>query len=140
MIGGESPLRGLSEATASRRQLHEMKAVKTTTGFFAARPCGMEARDEPQYRTQVNPSAGWSGSGECASKHEAQYPTGTGAVVGAAIAGHRSSLPQEISTGPPRGGRAAGGNDVCPKPVEKSDHPILVLKPGNAGGAKGVAG
>jgi len=26
VIGGESPLRGLSEATASRRQLHEVKA------------------------------------------------------------------------------------------------------------------
>jgi hypothetical protein len=117
-----------------------MKAGMTTTGIFAARPCGMEARDEPQYRTQVNPSAGWSGPGECASKHEARYPTVTGAVVGAAIAGYCSSLPQEISTSPPRGGRAAGGNDVRSMPVEKSDHPIVVTKPGNAGGAKGVAG
>jgi hypothetical protein len=27
-----------------------------------------------------------------------------------------------------------------PKPEEKSDHLIVVLKPGNAGGAKGVIG
>ena len=33
-----------------------------------------------------------------------------------------------------------GGNDVRPKPEEKSDHLIVVTKPGNAGGAKGVMG
>ena len=117
-----------------------MRVGDMTTGFFAARPCGMEARDEPQYRTQVNPTAGWSGPGECASQHEAQYPTGAGGVVGAAIAGHCSPLPQEISSGPrPQGrGSVQGGNDAYAMPVEKSDHPVVALKPGNAGGAKGV--
>jgi hypothetical protein len=38
------------------------------------------------------------------------------------------------------GGRTHGGNNVRPKPKEKSDHPILAMKPGNAGGAKGVMG
>ena len=33
-----------------------------------------------------------------------------------------------------------GGNDMRPKPGEKSDHPIVAWKPGNAGGAKGVMG
>jgi hypothetical protein len=33
-----------------------------------------------------------------------------------------------------------GGNDVRPKPQEKSDHPIVAWKPGNADGAKGVMG
>jgi len=37
-------------------------------------------------------------------------------------------------------GRAEGGNDDRSTPLEKSDHPIVVRKPGNAGGAKGVMG
>jgi hypothetical protein len=36
------------------------------------------------------------------------------------------------------GGRRYEGNDVLPKFVERSDHPIVALKPGNAGRAKGV--
>ena len=35
-------------------------------------------------------------------------------------------------------GKREGGNDDPLMLVEKSDHPIVVLKPGNAGGAKGV--
>ena len=125
----------------SRRQLHEMNQFDTSIVFiFAARPCGMEARGEPRYRTQVNPCAGRLGLGECAWQHEARYPTAAKLVVGAAIAGHCSTLPQEISTSPSRmiGGRRYEGNDVLPKFVERSDHPIVALKPGNAGRAKGV--
>ena len=99
----------------------------------------MEARGVPQHRTQVNPSAGRSGRGKCAWQHDARFPTVAGTVLGAEAAGHCSSLPQEISTGPSPSGRVRGGNDARPKPVEKSDHPIQVMKPGNAGGAEGVA-
>jgi hypothetical protein len=106
----------------------------------SARSCGMEARGEPQHRTQVNPSAGWPRQGECARQHDARFPIVAGTVVGAGAVGHCSFLPQEISTGPPRGGRGLGGNDEHPMPVEKSDHLVVVMKPGNAGGAKGVAG
>jgi len=108
--------------------------------YFSARSCGMEARGEPQHRTQVNLQAGWSGQGKCAREHDARYPTVARPVVEAGAAGHCSSLPQEISTGPPRGGRGCEGNDAHPMPVEKSDHLVVVMKPGNAGGAKGVAG
>ncbi len=78
--------------------------------------------------------------GKCAYEYDALYPTVAGTVLGAAIAGHFSSLPQEISTGPSPlgGGRACRGNDARTTPMEKSDHPILAMKPGNAGGAKGV--
>jgi hypothetical protein len=110
-----------------------------TSDVLAVRPCGMEALDAPQHRTQVNPSAGWSGPGECARQHDARYPTEAGSVVGAAAAGHCSPLPREISTGP-QGGSVHEGNDVCAKPVEKSDHPVVAMKPGNVGGAKGVTG
>jgi hypothetical protein len=78
----------------------------------------MEARDEPQHRTQVNPCAGGFGLGECARQHDARYPTETESVVGAAAAGHFPFLPQEISTGPRpglgrAGGSAGGGNNAA---------------------------
>ena len=107
---------------------------------FSARLCGMEARGRPQHRTQVNPPAGWPELGECASEHDARYPTVAGTVMGAGAAGHCSPLPQEISMGPPRGGRGLGGDDEHPMPVESADHLVVAMKPGNAGGAKGVAG
>ena len=145
MIGGASPLRGLSEATASRGQLHEVEADVMSPETFAARTCGMEAVDKPQHRTRVNPYAGWPDLGECAFQHDARYPIVGGAVLGAGAAGHHPSLPQEISTGPRLresgvSGSVHGGNDVCAKPAEKSDHPVVARKPGNAGGAKGVTG
>ena len=37
-------------------------------------------------------------------------------------------------------GRATKGNEDGPMPVEKSDYPIVAMRPGNAGGAKGVTG
>ena len=55
VIGGASPLRGLSEATARRRQLHETEIGQWTFIVFPVRACGMEAGAEPQHRTQVNP-------------------------------------------------------------------------------------
>ncbi len=123
----------------SQRQLHEMNPFDPAIVFiFAARPCGMEARGEPRYRTQVNPCAGRPGLGECAFQHEAQYPSVAKTVVGAAIAGHHSFLPQESSADPSLSGSVHEGNDVRPRPVEKSDHPILALTSGNAGRAKGV--
>jgi hypothetical protein len=54
-IGGESPLWNLLEVTMSRRQLHEGRKGVEPVRSFAARPCGMEAEDEPQHRTRVNP-------------------------------------------------------------------------------------
>ena len=36
------------------------------------------------------------------------------------------------------GGRRHEGIDVLAKTVEKSDHPIIAMMPGNAGGVKGV--
>jgi hypothetical protein len=56
----------------------------------------------------------------------------------AEAAGHFSSLPQEISMGPPWSGSVSGGNDAEAKPMEKSDHLILAGMPSNVGGAKEV--
>ena len=121
VIGGASPLRGLSEATVSRRQLHEVEAGAASSDTLAVRPCEMEALDKPQHRTQVNPCAGRSALGECALQHDARYPTGGGTVMGAAAAGHCPFLPREISSGPWFGARRAsgsayGGNDAARSP------------------------
>lgn len=142
-LWGASPLRGLSEATASQRQLHVMIQFDTSIVIVsAARPCGMEARGQAWSRTQVNPRSGRLGLGERAYQREARCPTEARMVQGAAFMRSDSSLPQEISMAPrPQGGyrgNGCGGNDASVTAMEKSDHPIVVMKPGNAGGAKGV--
>ena len=84
----------------SQRQLREVESDAMSPDTFAVRPCGMEAVDKPQHRTQVNSYAGRSVLGECAFQHDARYPAGDGTVMGAAAAGHCPFLPREISSGP----------------------------------------
>ncbi len=98
----------------------------------------MEAGCEPQHRTQVNLFAGFPDLGERARQRDARYPIVAVGVLEAGAAGHFSTLPQEISIDPTLVGKAQRGNDACLMSVEKSDHPIVAWKPGNAGGAKGV--
>ena len=109
-----------------------------TAEAFPARACGMEARGEPQHRTQVKPrKAGLSGQACSATRRPISNRGRT--VLGTEAAGSCSSLPQEISPGPPCG-RAQGGNDAGSMPGEKSDHPIIARKPVKIGRAKGVMG
>ena len=121
------------EGNCTRQPLDEC-----TTVVFAVRTCGMEAGCEPQHRTQVNLYAGFPDLGERARKRDAQYPSVAVGVLEAGAAGHFSTLPQEISIDPRLIGKARGGNDECLRSMEKSDHPKVAWKPGNAGGAKGV--
>src|SRR3990172_5521115 len=138
MTGGASPLWSLLEATMSRRQLHEEEAGLCTAEAFPARACGMEARGQPQHRTQGKTrKAGLSGQACRSTRRPISNRDRT--VLGTEAAGSCSSLPQEISPGPPCG-RAQGGNDAGSMPGEKSDHPIIVRKPVKAGRAKGVMG
>jgi hypothetical protein len=59
----------------------------------------MEARGEPQHRTQVNPrKAGLSGQACVSTRRPISNSWQEG--VGAAAAGSHSSLPQKISLGP----------------------------------------
>jgi hypothetical protein len=98
----------------------------------------MEARGEPQHRTQVKPrKAGLSGRACLPTQRPISNRDRT--VLGTEAAGSCSFLPQEISPGP-HDGRAQEGNDAGSKPGEKSDHPILARKPVKAGRAKGVMG
>jgi hypothetical protein len=100
----------------------------------------MEAGCELQHRTKVNLSAGSGNLGKPAAPSDARYPIVVPGVIEAGAAGHCSTLLQEISIGPVSAGTALGGNDACRTLMEKSDHLIVAMKPGNAGGAKEVTG
>ena len=104
-------------------------------GFFTARKCEMEAASEPQHQTRVNSRAGWA---EWVSKRQFAMP---------------HILMCQHSTKSGRGGKfywltlrdlyrsTMSGRSVqedVPMSIEKSDHLIVVMKPSNVGGAKGV--
>ncbi len=142
----------LLEETMSRRQLHEAErgvalrrkrrraAIRdAASARKSARSCGMEALDAPQHRTKVKlrkafdawVSALPSATPDIQSRHRGSGDGGGGTLCVLT----RGDLHRSM-----RCGRRGGGNDDPPTPVEKSDHLIVVMKPGNAGGAKGVTG
>ena len=142
-LWGASPLRGLSEATASWRQLHvTIQFDPSSVIVFAVRPCGMEARGQAWNRTPVNPRSGRRGFGQvCLATRRPMSDRGSGGRGGGVHAKRLILTPGDLhcSTFPGRGcGNGCEGNDASVTAVEKSDHPIVALKPGNAGGAKGV--
>lgn len=98
----------------------------------------MEARGDSQLRTQVNPrKAGLPGQA-CRSTRRPVSNRGR-LVLGAVAARSHSSLLQEISSGPATVGPKKAF-DEGPMPEEKSDRPIVAMKPAKAGGAKGAMG
>jgi len=124
VTGGVNPLRGLSEATASRRQLHEMKTgAWPTICIFAARPCGMEARDQPWYRTPVNPRAGWLGWASVPRNTKPDFrprqASNEGGDHGKRLTLTPGGLHRSAASG---GGNVLEGNDGHVKSVQKSDH------------------
>jgi hypothetical protein len=156
---------------------HEPEATAWRGGRRGAPRGGVGWKPEarPQHRTQVKPCAGSPVWVSAPPSVTPDIQSTDGGVMGPGAAGHPTSLPWEVSMGPPRGepqrhgrdlvappgnqaanrehklrptarrailgsGRAGGGNDDRSKPMEKSDHPIVARKPGNAGGAKGVMG
>ena len=140
MIEGESPLRSLSEATASESNcMNERLGIAVS---YAVRPCGMEAVSELQHRTKVNLSAGllaWVSTPLCTTPNIRSWP---GSIRGGRGRTLLNLTPRDLDRStvslPQACGRARAGNDNCPKSIEKSDHSILAMNPGNAGGAKGV--
>ena len=99
----------------------------------------MEARDEPQHRTQVKPFAGrpvWVSVLANATPEIQSWRDGMGDGGGGTLL----TLTLRDLPGSARSGRGRGGNDEPPRPREKSDLPIGAWRPGNAGGAKGGMG
>ena len=131
-MGVEVPYRPLLEGTVSQRQLHE---VLHRLRVFPARACGVEARDEPQHRTKVKPRKAyltWVSVPPNATPDFQSRQVGSEDGSGGTL----RVLTRGDLHGSARGGRRLG--DGSTMFVEKSDHSIVVRKPGNAGGAKGV--
>ncbi len=137
----------------SRRQLHEAErgvegnpkgqpsakirdaAVKRPS----VRSCGMEALGVTQHRTKVKLRKASEVLGQHAAQCDARYPDATSWYwrrCGVKLC----TLTQGDLYVSVQRGRAGEGNDNRPMRVEKSDHLVVALKPGNAGGAKGVTG
>ena len=129
----------LLEGTVSRRQLHEAERVEETPVAYAVRTCGMEARGKPQHRTKVKPrKAGPAWVSVLGSATPGIQPWRDG--IGDGGGGTLLFFTLGDLFGSVANGRPQGGNDARPMPEEKSDRPIVVSKPGNAGGAKGARG
>jgi len=140
-LEGESPLRNLSEVTVSESNC--MNGQLNLVVSYAVRPCGMEAVSELQHRTQVNLFAGslaWVSAPSCTTPNIRSRPGGSRGGRGRTLLNltPRDLYRSTVSFDKLSCGRARAGNDNCPKSLEKSDHFIVVLKPSNAGGAKGV--
>ena len=115
----------------------EPNNVKTDLrrGFSTVRKCEMEAASEPQHQTRVNSGAGWA---EWVSKRPFATPyilmcqhsskSGSGGKFYWLTLRdlYRSTM------------RGRSVREDVPTLIEKSDHLIVVMKPSNVGGAKGV--
>ncbi len=98
----------------------------------------MEARGEPRHRTKVKPcKAGPTGVSMLPNATPNIQSRGDGNGDGGR--GKWFVLTPGDLDGSVSSGRRRGEN-ALPTSVEESDHPIVVSKPGNAGGAKGVTG
>lgn len=104
----------------------------------------MEACSEPQHRTKVNLQAGmltWA-SGPVSATPDIRSWSGCsgGGSGGTSLCLTLGDLgrSKRLDDRPTDSVGLCGGNDRGPMSFEKSDHLVVVMKPGNAGGAKGM--
>lgn len=107
------------------------------------RPCEMEACSVSQHRMKMNLHAGWSpwvsGPGTTIPNirsRAASSEGGSGETF--LILTPRDLQRSSVSPRTQAWGRVREGNDNDSKSPEKSDHLIVVTKPSNVGGAKGM--
>ena len=126
------PTGGNRELKATAR---DTRAANGLAGSLPARECGMEAVGEPQHRTKVKPrKAGltWVSVPCIATPDFQRWQDGSEDGGGGTwFILTPGDLPESAMSGRDRG-------NATPMLGEKSDHPIRAMKPGNAGGAKGV--
>ena len=148
----------LLEEIMSRRQLHEaervagsrpkgrflalirdVKAKRYPYRLASVRSCGMEALDAAQHRAKAKLRKAievWVSVPPNATPYIQSRPRSSGDGGGVTLC----VLTRGEFHGP---AQAVGGKEATTTPrhqMEKSDHLIVVMKPGNAGGAKGVTG
>ena len=136
-FGVEVPDGALLEATVIRRQLRETCRPTSAYRVEPVRACGMEAGGGPPHRTKVKPrKAGptWV-SARCSAKPDIQSRWDG---IGDGGGGTRLVLTPGDLGGSAVSGRRREDYDALPMFAEESDHLVVALKPGNAGGAKGV--
>ena len=129
----------------SEKQLHEpTRAIEVAKVGFAVRSCEMEAYSEPQHRTKVNLQAGmltWASGPSSVTPNIRSWSGCSGGGSGGTLL---CLTPGDLDRSkrcddcPTDLVGLCGGNDRGPMSFEKSDHLVVVLKPSNAGGAKGV--
>lgn len=95
----------------------------------------MEAQGEPQHRTKVNPRKApraWASAQASATPHIQSWLGSSGGGGGGTLrALTRGDLHRSATCG-----RTCERKDARPKPVEKSDRPVVARKPTKVGGAK----
>ena len=100
----------------------------------------MEAGSELQHRTRVNARAGrpvWVSEPWIVTPNIQSRQNGSRRGRGRKVYGLTlGDLPRSVNDRSVNDGRVVGDDEPMLK--EKSDHLIVVMKPGNAGGAKGV--
>jgi len=149
----------LLEETMSRRQLHEAErragrdqrwssqrwirdaqAVWTLCRSVSVRSCGMEALDAAQHRAKAKlrkANEVWVSVPSNVTPDIQSRPRSSGDGGGVKLC----VLTQGVLHGSAAavGGKEATTTHRCLS-VERSDHFVVAMKPGNAGGAKGVTG
>src|SRR3954470_10807500 len=105
----------------------------------AARPCGEEARGEPQHRTEVNPWASRTGRVSVSTNAMPKIQPRPGREWGRARRDIRCSYPGR-SAWVRASGRPEEGNDDGTTPMQKSDLFARAMTPVKAGRAKGEMG
>jgi hypothetical protein len=97
----------------------------------------MEARSESQHRTKVNSCAGSSGWVSAPPSATPNIRSRQGCSGGGGGEKFCALTLGDLLGSAVRGRSASDDGTMS---GEKSDHPIVVMNPGNAGGAKGVTG
>jgi hypothetical protein len=90
---------------------------------------GWKPEARPQHRTQVKPCAGSSVRVSALPSVTPDIQSRTWGVVGPGAAGHRASLPWEISVGPRRGKSCRHGRDAVAPPGNQAANREHKLRP-----------
>ncbi len=129
----------------SEKQLHEpTRAIEVAEVGFAVRSCEMEARSEPQHRTKVNLQAGmltWASGPVSVTPNIRSWSGCSGGGSGGTslcLTPGDLKRSKRCDNSPADLVGLCEGNDHSPMSFEKSDHLVVVMKLGNASGAKGV--